>query len=116
MDVLHDPGLLRSAAWLEADLQQLDASPEELQLAGMLVDSASGAIDWQQYRDDTPDKLAALVEAKVAGRELVAPAEEPLQVINLLDALKQSVAHAQSDAGAGARSAAASGQRQRRSA
>jgi len=116
MDVLHDPGLLRSAAWLEAELQPLDASPEELQLAGMLIDSAGGSIEWQQYRDDTPDKLAALVEAKAAGREIAAPAEEPLPVINLLQALKESVAQAQCDAGAEKASAAASGPRRRRSA
>src|SRR5690348_9029550 len=61
MDVLHDPGLLRSCAWLEAELQQLDAGAEELQLAAMLIDSSTGIVDWQQFRDDTPDKLAALV-------------------------------------------------------
>ena len=126
MDVLHDPGLVRSAAWLEAELHPIDASPEELQLAGTLIDSAAGAVDWRQYRDDTPDKLAALVEAKVAGRELVAPVDEPVEVINLLDALKRSVARARSDAGApsldsSAASAVGSvapsgGRRQRRSA
>ena len=66
----------------------------------MLIDSASGAVDWQQFRDDTPDKLAALVAAKVAGQEVVAPPDEPVQVIQLLDALKQSVAEAQSTAAA----------------
>jgi DNA end-binding protein Ku len=98
MDVLHDPGLLRSGAWLEAELQPIHASAEELQLAAMLIDSASGAVDWRQFRDDTPDKLAALVAAKVAGQEVLAPTEEPVQVIQLLDALKQSVAQAQSTA------------------
>ena len=97
MDVLHDPGQLRSATWLEADLPEVEANAEELQLAGMLIDAASGAVDWRQYCDDTPEKLAALVEAKVAGRELVTPAEEPVQVLKLLDALKQSVATACSD-------------------
>jgi DNA end-binding protein Ku len=98
MDVLHDPGQLRSGSWLETELQPLEATPEELQLASLLIDSASGAVDWSQYRDDTPDKLAALVEAKVAGREVAAPAEEPVQVLQLLDALKQSVAQMQSEA------------------
>jgi DNA end-binding protein Ku len=97
MDVLHDPGQLRSATWLEAELPEVEASAEELQLAGMLIDSASGAVDWRQYRDDTPEKLAALVETKVAGREWVAPVDEPVQVLKLLDALKQSVATACSD-------------------
>ena len=78
-------------------MQPLEATPEELQLASLLIDSASGAVDWSQYRDDTPDKLAALVEAKVAGREVAAPAEEPVQVLQLLDALKQSVAQTQSE-------------------
>jgi DNA end-binding protein Ku len=99
MDVLHDPGLLRSTAWLEAELQQLNASAEELQLADTLIGSASGTVDWQQFRDDTPDKLAALVAAKVAGQEVVIPTEEPVQVIQLLDALKQSVARVQDVAG-----------------
>lgn len=114
MDVLHDPGLLRSSAWLEAELQPIDASKEELQLAAMLIDSASGAIDWRQFRDDTPDKLSALVAAKVAGQEVLAPTDEPVQVIQLLDALKQSVAQAQS-ATTSARPAA-NGPRRRRSA
>jgi non-homologous end joining protein Ku len=63
----------------------------------MLIDSAGSSLDWRQYCDDTPEKLAALVEAKVAGREVVAPTEEPVQVLKLLDALKQSVATACSE-------------------
>lgn len=96
MDVLHEPSRVRSAAWLEAELQQVDANPEELQLAEMLIHSASGPLDWQQFRDDTPDKLAALVAAKVAGQQVISPIEEPVPVLSLLDALKQSVARTQS--------------------
>lgn len=106
MDVLHDPGQLRSSHWLEAELQGLETSPEELQLAGMLIDSASGGVDWAQYRDDMPEKLAALVEAKVAGREVAVPADEPVQVLKLLDALKQSVAEAQREPAAAKRKTA----------
>ena len=71
-------------------------SEEELRLAGLLIDAASRPVDWQQYRDDTADKIRSLVEAKIEGRPLQAPAEEPLQVLQLLDALKQSVAAAAS--------------------
>ena len=115
MDVLHEPSLVRSAVWLEAELQQVDASSEELQLAEMLINSASGPIDWQQFRDDTPDKLAALVAAKVAGRQVIAAVEEPVQVIQLLDALKESVARTQS-AAATAQPGVAGAARRRRSA
>ena len=52
-----------------------------------MIDAASRRVDWQQYRDDTADKIRSLVEAKIEGRPLQAPAEEPLQVLQLLDAL-----------------------------
>ena len=94
MHVLHDPGLVRPAALLEAELRDGASSPEELNLACTLIDSASGPLDWSRLRDDTPEKLAQLIEAKLEGREMAAPQEEPVQVLQLLDALKQSVAQA----------------------
>lgn len=60
----------------------------------MLVDSITGTIDWARYQDDTAEKLSALIEAKIAGQPCAIPAEEPVQVFQLLDALKQSVAAA----------------------
>jgi non-homologous end joining protein Ku len=57
------------------------------------MDAATGPIDWSGYRDDTAQQLERLVDAKVAGREPVAAAdEEPVQVIQLLTALRESVA------------------------
>lgn len=98
MDVLHYPAQLRSRTVLEAELSERGGSEEELRLAGMLIDAASRTVDWQQYRDDTADKIRSLVEAKIEGRPLPAPAEEPFQVLQLLEALKQSVAAAGSAA------------------
>jgi DNA end-binding protein Ku len=92
MYLLHDPTQVRSCATLETLLRDGAASQEEQQLAGMLIDSTTAAIDWSKYRDDMAEKLSALIEAKIAGRQWVAPAEEPVQVLQLLDALKQSVA------------------------
>jgi non-homologous end joining protein Ku len=47
------------------------------------------------------EKLEQLIEAKVAGQEIVAaPALEGPQVINLMEALKQSVARVQGTNGA----------------
>ena len=94
MHVLHDPALLRPVAALEAGLREGTSSPEELNLACTLIDSASGPLDWSRLRDDTPEKLAQLIEAKLQGREVAAPEAEPVQVLQLLDALKQSVARA----------------------
>ena len=94
MHVLHDAALVRPAAPLEAELRHGASSPAELNLACMLIDSASGPLDWSRLRDDTPEKLAQLIEAKLEGREVAAFQEEPVQVLQLLDALKQSVAQA----------------------
>jgi len=91
LHVLHDPFQVRSAAGLETQLLAANASDEERQLASLLIDSATTPLDWSRYRDDTQEKLATLVEAKIQNRQVVAPAEEPVQVLQLLDALKQSV-------------------------
>jgi len=93
MHLLHDPTQVRSRASLEAALRDGAASQEEQQLAALLIETATvAAIDWSKYRDDTAEKLSALIETKIAGRQWVVPAEEPPQVLQLLDALKQSVA------------------------
>ncbi len=94
MHVLHQPRQVRAAASWEADLSDGAGTEEELQLADMLIDAARRPLDWSDYPDDTAQQLTALVEAKIAGQPLVAPAEEPAQVLQLLDALKQSVASA----------------------
>ena len=99
MHVLHDPALVRPAATLEADLRDGAASAEELNLACTLIDSASGPLDWTRVRDDTPEKLTQLIEAKLEGRQVPVAEEEPVQVLQLLDALKQSVAQTTSKKG-----------------
>jgi DNA end-binding protein Ku len=94
MHILHEPRQLRAASAWDSELGSTAATDEELQLACTLIDAASRPVDWSPYRDDTAEQLTALVEAKVAGQPLRPPAEEPDQVLHLLDALKQSVAAA----------------------
>jgi len=56
----------------------------------------------EQYQDDYETKLQQLVEAKIAGKEIVeepADAETP-QVINLMETLQRSIAQAKRPAGA----------------
>lgn len=72
---------------------------EELKLAQTLLKAfEKKKFSLAQYKDDYVEKLTALIEAKVEGKELVTPpaTEEP-QVINLMDALKRSVAAAQGE-------------------
>jgi non-homologous end joining protein Ku len=67
---------------------------EELQLAGQLVDAATGPIRWSDYRDGTAKRLASLIEAKLQGRALAPSAPKETVALPLLDALRQSLAAA----------------------
>ena len=69
---------------------------EELSLAETLIESrTSRQLEMALYKDEYAQKLERLIEAKVAGEQLVAaPASEPRHVLSLLDALKASVAQA----------------------
>jgi DNA end-binding protein Ku len=92
LDVLHYPGQVRPAAPWEAELRSSGPTAQELQLAGQLVQAGSSPVDWSQLRDTTAEELAALVQAKLAHRPVSDASREPVAVLQLLDALKQSVA------------------------
>src|SRR5256885_2305585 len=94
--VLHYPAQLRSRAVLEATPRPAPADAAEGRLAATLIDAASEPVCWDEYRDDSAEQLAALVEARLQGRTPQAAAPEETPVLNLLDALRQSVAALQS--------------------
>jgi len=94
LDVLHFPAQVRLAASWEADVVMSAATPEERALAAQLIALASGPADWARYRDTSAEELAALLQAKVADQPPPAAAEEPAAILQLLDALQQSVAAA----------------------
>jgi len=75
---------------------------EELTLAQALVEGHTRRqFDLHQYTDQYTVKLEQLIDAKLNGKDLVsAPQSEPRQVLSLLDALKASVAKAESSAAA----------------
>jgi DNA end-binding protein Ku len=68
----------------------------EAELVSTLINASTGDFALDKYPDLYTSKLQQLIEAKVAGKEIVAaPASEGPQVINLMEALKQSVARVQ---------------------
>jgi DNA end-binding protein Ku len=78
------------------EIPEFKATKDEQRLARTLIDeTSSDKVDLSQYRDTFTEKLTQLIEAKIAGREVVAPPEEEeVPVINLMDALRESVARA----------------------
>lgn len=93
MTTLHYQSQVKTASTFEDELTPVDMSAEEMNLVKLLVSSSTRPADLAQYHDKYTDRLTKLIETKVEGKELVAaPSEEPQQVINLMDALKASVA------------------------
>ncbi len=75
----------------------------EDKLADKLIDQLSSeAFDPKKYRDEYVDRVRAAADEKIAGREITAAPEQPAaQIIDLFEALKQSLANAESGRGKG---------------
>src|SRR5919197_4696051 len=94
----------------EVDVDAAELKEPEVQLALRLVEqTASDAFHPEAYRDEVRARTLALIEQKIHGQQIqAAPAEEPrAQVIDLVDALKQSLAAARPSAAASPSASAA---------
>lgn len=71
-----------------------DFKPIELDLADKLIEQlAKDSFDASRFKDDYESRVMAAVESKVAGNEVTVTEEAPkAQIIDLLEALKRSVA------------------------
>jgi DNA end-binding protein Ku len=94
----------------EADFSGVDVNAEvrdqELAMARQLIDSLTS--DWapEQYSDAYREALISIVEAKLNGQEIeVVEAEPAAKVVDLMEALKASVASAKKGADDDAKSA-----------
>jgi DNA end-binding protein Ku len=69
-----------------------DVKAEEIKLAKQVIGTFEGKLDLSKYHDDYRDGLMKIIEAKIDGKEVVAPeVEAPPKVINLMEALKRSL-------------------------
>jgi DNA end-binding protein Ku len=87
---------VRAKDEIEEAVGSTDVQEAELKLAEQVISSLSG--DWtpEDFENDYRRDLARMLEAKLAGQDVVAP--EPVvetPVIDLMEALRQSVADAQ---------------------
>jgi DNA end-binding protein Ku len=75
---------------------------EMLSLASHILDTKAGHFDPSQFKDEFEDELKKLVKRKAAGKTIEVPEREerPSNVVDLMEALRQSVS------GRGARAAA----------
>jgi DNA end-binding protein Ku len=93
MYTLHHAAEIRSIDTVE-ELNAVAAAvkPEELKLAKQVIETFEGPLNLSDYHDEYREGLQRIIEAKIAGEEIVAPAvEAPARVVNLMDALKKSL-------------------------
>ena len=94
MSVLEYASQIKPPESFGDEVVEAKADRQEVQLAKRLIEGMTrDRVDLAEYKDLYTERMTALIEAKVEGKEVVAPpaAEEPA-VINLMDALKKSVA------------------------
>ena len=72
-------------------IEQKEVNPDELKLSISLVDSMSSRLNDMDLTDRYRDALREMIEAKIAGREVVNVPEEEKPVVDIMTALKQSI-------------------------
>jgi len=66
--------------------------PEEIKLAKQVIETFEGPLDLSTYKDEYREGLQKIIDAKIAGEEIVAPSvEAPPRVVNLMEALRKSL-------------------------
>jgi len=94
MIMLHYQSQIRSPKAVRDDVPRAKASAQELRLAQQLIEaSTTEKFDFAHYEDRFTDRLKALIQSKIEGKEVFEPpqADEDIPIINLMDALRKSV-------------------------
>jgi DNA end-binding protein Ku len=72
-------------------LEHRDVNKDELKLSINLVESMASSLKDLDLTDRYRDALREMIEAKIAGKEVVSVAEEEKPVVDIMAALKQSI-------------------------
>ena len=94
MHTLHHAAEIRSIDQVE-ELGSVPekVKPEEIKLARQVIQTFEQPLDLATYRDEYRDGLQKIIDAKIAGEEVVSAAEPEAapKVVNLMDALRKSL-------------------------
>ena len=94
-------GILSHTMYYQDEIRQVEefrtdtslVKDKELAMAKMLISSLEAEFEPQKYHDQYHDNLQKMIEAKIEGRKVVeAPAEHIAPVIDIMEALKRSLA------------------------
>jgi DNA end-binding protein Ku len=98
LHTLHfDDEVLKLEDTLPGTLAKAKPAPKELDVAKQLIEAMTGDLDFSKFKDDYREQLEDLIDKKRSGKKTVAVSDDhddsPLpRTINLMDALKRSLA------------------------
>jgi DNA end-binding protein Ku len=72
-------------------IKEVKADKDQLKLAKTLVDSMALKFNQIEMKDNYYDALKAIIDAKIAGKEIVVREEEAPKVVDIMTALKASI-------------------------
>ena len=93
MYTLHHDAEIRSIDEVE-ELNSVPSKvkPEEMKLAKQVVATFDGELNLKEYKDEYREGLRRIIDAKIAGEEIVATElPEPPKVVDLMEALRKSL-------------------------
>ena len=99
----REQGLVMFTLRQASEIRQLSAIDElgdlpetvsdaEIALARQVIGTFAGDLDLAEFTDEYQAELHRVIDAKIAGEDVVTPTEEaPAKVVNLMDALRKSL-------------------------
>src|SRR5919199_2521209 len=100
LETLYYAEDLRSRSEVEEAVGETELSDAELGMALQLVESLVGEFDPEEFENEHRRDIREMLEAKLAGQEIKKPEPvAPTPVVDLMEALRQSVAQAQQQKG-----------------
>jgi DNA end-binding protein Ku len=114
--VLSFANQIKSPKAFEEEVPEEKVAPEEVKLARTLIDASTDQkFDLEKYQDEYSARVMKLIERRSAGKTVKSPRrdEEPA-IINLMDALRQSVQEAKHSTNGRAHARGKSGRATRR--
>jgi DNA end-binding protein Ku len=96
LETMHWPDEIREPQFDELN-KSVDVRDPEVKMARQLIQQLAGDFEPQEFRDEYRERLQELAERKVEGAEVTVtaePEEEGAPVVDLMEALKASVAEA----------------------
>jgi DNA end-binding protein Ku len=93
MYTLHHAAEIRGMQGIEElAIVPTKVKPQEVQLAKQVIGTFEKKLDLADYRDEYREGLQKIIDAKIAGEDVVAPAlDMPPKVVNLMEALRKSL-------------------------